>query len=219
MSCSTSKNKSCVNGANLWLHFKISTWTERWVSGKDWKVFRITHRVGVCCEGWLMRSSSCWRVVGHRDDQSGMISVSAPWEFSREAADHVPPPLLAGRAPKWPMLTATLLLSFLGSFPLSHLDEARTSLWLCGADQLTNGREVGGAEGDRGRDWEEGFYVTEWKIPRRDRHMPLLFLSSYTPSLPLPSSLVPCLPFFVADLNPLSSVSPSGSSDGQQMLH
>lgn len=44
---------------------------------------------------------------------------------------------------KWLMLTATV-----PSFPWSHLDEARTSLWLCEADQLTNDREEGGAEGE-----------------------------------------------------------------------
>lgn len=58
-----------------------------------------------------------------------------------------------------------------------------------------------------GRSWEngstglkrgkEGFYVTEWKIPRITRHMLLLFLSLYAHSLILTTSLLssaPCLP-------------------------
>lgn len=58
-----------------------------------------------------------------------------------------------------------------------------------------------------GRSWEsgkmglkrgkEGFYVTEWKIPRIDRHMPLLFLVSLRP-IPHPHLLPICLRFPVS---------------------
>ncbi len=213
-SCSTPKNKSCVNGANLWLNLKISAWTEGW-EAEGWKVFRITHRVGVCCEGWLMRSSCCWRVVAPRDDQSEVIGVSALWEFSREAADHLPPPLLTGSAPKWLMLTATLLLPFLASFPsadsepLGWGENKFAALWSRPADQWQGG---GRSWGRPRKGLRRGILcngVENTKERQAHAFVIFVFLRSLPPPLFLSCSLSP---FCVADLNPLSSVSPSGSS-------
>lgn len=57
------------------------------------------------------------------------------------------------------------------------------SLWLCGggrADQSRTGE--GGAEVKGGGAWDEGRrdVMEQWKIPKRDRRMPLLFLSSFS---------------------------------------
>lgn len=49
---------------------------------------------------------------------------------------------------------------------------------------------------------KEGFDVTEWNIPKRDRRMPLLFLSSFSPFL------FPVFHFCTVPLVP-----PSGSGD------
>lgn len=97
----------------------------------------------------------------------------------------------------------SLLPSLLSQWTLSHLDEARTSLWLCGADRLTNDREEGGAEGES----EEGIEEREGRIlcngventKERQTHAFVIFVSLHppTPHPPHPPSLslVPCLSF------------------------
>lgn len=80
------------------------------------------------------------------------------------------------------------------SEPLGWGENKFVALWSRPADQWQGGGRSWGRARRGLRRGKEGFYVTEWKIPRRDGHMPLLFLSSYTPLHPFPS-LVPCLPF------------------------
>lgn len=61
------------------------------------------------------------------------------------------------------------------------------SLWLCGGGRADQSRTVeGGAEVKGGGAWDEGRrdIMEQWKIPKRDRRMPLLFLSSFSLLLP-----------------------------------
>lgn len=116
------------------------------------------------------------------------------------------------------LLLLLLLLSFSSPrWTLSHLDEARTSLWLCGADQLTNDREEGRSE--EGIEKREGGILCNGveNTKERQAHAFVIFVFLLTPSLPPSLALVPCLSLLLfSDLNTLCSVSPSGSSDGNK---
>ena len=151
MSCPKSRNTNWVNGANLWLYL----WFWRWVPGKCLEVGRVTHRAGVCCEGWPTRSSCCSRrVVGFRDD--GCVPAVSPVRVQLRGCRSSP----NSSARKWLMLAGPLPSPLFLQCTLSHLDEARTSLWLRGGDRLTNDREEGGAEGES----EEGIERREGGI-------------------------------------------------------
>lgn len=91
----------------------------------------------------------------------------------------------------WPASLSSSSLPSVHSEPLGWGKSKFVAPWRRPADQWQGGGRSWGREW--GRDWEEGFYVTEWKIPRRDRHMPLLFLSSCAPSLLHPPPPSPTL--------------------------
>lgn len=165
------------------------------LNGKE--VFKMTHMAGVCCEGWLMRSSCCllleiisqrwwvWMPVSPvRVQQRGCRS--SPTSSAQSDWCWLPRRCSPSHSPIFPSVD---------SDPLGCGENKFVDLWSRTADQWQGGGRSWGRERKGLRKGKEGFYVTEWKIPRRDRHMPLLFLSSYTPSLLLLS--ISCsLPLF-----------------------
>lgn len=203
----------------------ISEGAKSWASAKGLEVLKMTHRAGACCEGWLTRSSSCcWssrRKQGWSVRGGECVTAAQPCESSAGGL-----PIISHRlCSKWLTLTATPPLCFpaplspsVDSEPLGWGENKFVALWSRPADQWQGGGRSWGRARKGLRKGKEGFYVTEWKIPRRDRHMPFVIFVFLHP-LPPPSLPPPLfhllfpVSLFVADLNPLSSVSPSGTSD------
>lgn len=148
-----------------------------------------------------MRSSCCCRIcVENRDNQRWWVcdSRSALWESTRETADHFQRPLLQ----------------------VTDADCHGSLTWMrreqvCGSLELTSWPMTGRREELKERvsrglsRGKEGFYVMEWKIPRRDRHTDtcLCYFCLLTPTI----TTIPLL-FRVSSFCSLSSVSPSGPS-------
>lgn len=137
---------------------------------------KVTHRAAACCGGWPTKSSCCWRVRGewgasHRPRIRWWWSDS-PLGVMGFTTDHLPtPPLPALAAPQWLMLMTVARSSLpcfpqwtLGTEPLGWGESKFGALWNIPSDHWQGG---GGAECQRGRG-KGGFYITWWKIPRRE---------------------------------------------------
>lgn len=158
------------------------------------------------------------------DNQSEMMSVNAgqPCESSAERL-----PIISHLfCSKWLMLTATPLFSF----PLSYLSLSglwSTWMWreqVCGFVEPNSWPMTGWREELRER--EEGIEKREGGIlcnrventKERQTHAFVIFVFLHPLPPPPVHLLFPASLFLVADLNPLTSESPSGSRY-QQMLH
>ena len=134
----------------------------------------MTHKAGVCCGGLLRRSSWCRRVTGQIITQRGSGCCWSSPPLLSKVTDAAANAALLPLSPQW---------------TLSHSDEARTSSGLCGADQLTNDREEGGAE--EGIKKREGGILCNGVESTKERHQAHAFVICGFLHPPLPSSILP----------------------------